>query len=110
MVIQVVVVSIRPEKRDAWLELVRANAAQTRSEVGAESYHIGEDVENPNSFIIVEHWANMDAQYAHFKRPEFADLMASLGDILAGPPEVSIHAVASTMTLDEALETAGVSR
>jgi hypothetical protein len=33
--------------------------------------------------------------------------MGSLGDVLAGPPEVSINEVASTLTLDEALAAAG---
>jgi hypothetical protein len=36
--------------------------------------------------------------------------MGALGDIIAGPPEVSINEVASTLTLDEALVAAGVSR
>ncbi len=110
MVIQIVHVSIRPEKREEWLDLIRANAAQTRCEEGAESYRIGEDVESPNHFIIVERWASMEAQYQHFKRPEFGELMGALRDIMAGPPEVSIHAVSSAMTLAEALEAAGLYR
>jgi quinol monooxygenase YgiN len=109
MVIQVVKVSIRPEHRDRWLEVIRANAAQTRSEDGCESYQISEDLETPNSFVIVERWASLEAQYGHFRAPEFGELMAALGDIIAGPPEVSIHEVASTLSLDEALAAAGVS-
>ena len=37
----------------------------------------------------------------------FGELVDSLGDVLAGPPEVSINEVASTVTLDEALAAAG---
>ena len=110
MVIQLVNVSIKPEKRDAWLELIRQNAAQTRSEEGCESYQITEDVEAPDKFVIVEWWASLEAQYSHFRAPEFGELMGALGDIIAGPPEVSINEVASTLTLDEALAAAGVSR
>lgn len=36
--------------------------------------------------------------------------MADLGDIFAAPPEASIHEVASTLTLDEVLAAAGLSR
>lgn len=108
MVIQLVRVSIRPERRDRWLELIRRNVAETRSEEGCESYQVGEDLETPNTFAIVERWASLDAQYAHFRTPGFGELMGALGDVLAGAPEVSIHEVASTLTLDQAFANAGV--
>jgi quinol monooxygenase YgiN len=110
MVIQLVGVAIRPEQRDRWLELIRENAAQTLAEDGCESYRISEDVEKPNNFVIVERWASLEAQYGHFRTPGFGELMGALGEIIAGPPEVSIHEVASTLTLDEALAAAGVGR
>ena len=108
MVIQLVRVSIRPEQRDRWLELIRENAAQTRSERGCESYEVGEDLEGPNTFSIVERWSSLDAQYDHFRNPQFGQLMGALGDVLAEPPEVSINEVSSTLTLDEALANAGL--
>jgi quinol monooxygenase YgiN len=109
MVIQLVNISIRPEQRERWLELIRMNADQTRAEEGCESYKVSEDVETPNNFVIVERWASVEAQYSHFQAPEFGELMGALGDVIAGPPEVSIHEVASTLTLDQALAAAGVS-
>lgn len=84
------------------------NAGQTRGEDGCESYRVCEDVETPNTFVLVEEWTSLDAQYEHFRNPEFGKLMGSLEDILAGPPDVSIHEVAATQTLDEALAAAGV--
>jgi quinol monooxygenase YgiN len=108
MIVQVVKVSIKPEQRDRWLDLVRANAAQTRAEEGCTSYQISEDIDTRNNFVIVEEWTSVEAQYSHFRRPDFGKLMASLGDVLAAPPEVSIHQVASTLTLAEALSAAGV--
>jgi quinol monooxygenase YgiN len=110
LVIQLVRVSIVPEQRDKWLELIRLNAAQTRAEEGRESYEIGEEVETPNTFVITERWTSLDAQYSHFRNPQFGQLMGALRDVLAGPPEASIHEVASTQTFDEALAAAGVSQ
>jgi quinol monooxygenase YgiN len=110
MVVQVVKVSIRPEQRERWLDVLRMNAAQTRAEEGCKSYQISEDLETPNNFLIVEEWATLEAQYDHFRNPEFGRLMGSLRDLLAAPPDVSIHHVTSTMTLDEALAAAGVAR
>jgi quinol monooxygenase YgiN len=108
MVIQIVRVAIKSDQRDRWLELIRKNIAQTRTEKGCEEYEVGEDLEAPNNFIIVEHWNSLEAKYANFRNPEFAKMMAALSDVLAGPPDVSISEVASTQTLDEALAAAGV--
>jgi quinol monooxygenase YgiN len=106
MVIQLVSVAIKPELRDKWMELLRNNAAQTRTEKGCRSYRISEDLESPNRFVIVEQWTDLDAQYQHFRTPEFAKLMEGLDEFLAAPPEVSINEVSSTLTLDEALAAA----
>lgn len=106
MIIQLINVTIKPERRDTWLELVRANIAQSRTEPGCESYQLCEDIETPDRFVIVERWSSMQALHAHFRAPEFGQLMAALGDVIAGRPEVSIHQVASTQTLDEVLATA----
>jgi quinol monooxygenase YgiN len=108
MVIQIVTVSVRPDRRERWLELLRVNAAGTRAEEGCVGFRVTEDVETPNTFVLVERWASMEAQYEHFRKPEFGELMEALGDVLAGPPDVSIHEVAATLSFDEALAAAGV--
>jgi quinol monooxygenase YgiN len=110
MVIQIVRVAIRPDQRNRWNELIQKNVTQTRSEKGCESYHVGEDLDAPNTFMIVERWNSLESKYAHFRTPEFGQMMGALGDVLAGPPEVSINEVANSHTLDEALAAAGVGR
>ena len=109
MIIQLVRVSIQPDRREQWLELVKENVAQSRSEDGCERYEICEDIESPNTYVLVERWRDLDAQYEHFRNPKFGELMGALGEVLAGPPEVSLHEVSRTLTLDEALVEAGVS-
>ena len=109
MVVQLVTASIKPEQRDRWLEVIRRNAAQTRAEEGCEGYQIAEDLEAPNTFVIIEQWANLEAVYTHF-RNQFEELMGALGDVFATPPEASIHDVASTLTLDEVLAAAGIAQ
>lgn len=109
MVIQLVRASIKPDQRDRWLEVIRENAAQTRVEEGCEGYQVAEDLEAPNTFVIIERWANLEAVYSHF-RNHFEELMAALGDVFAAPPEASIHEVSSTLSLDEVLAAAGLAR
>jgi quinol monooxygenase YgiN len=109
MVIQLVRASIKPDQRDRWLEVIRENAAQTRVEEGCEGYQVAEDLEAPNTFVIIERWVNLEAVYSHF-RNQFEELMAALGDVFAAPPEASIHEVSSTLSLDEVLAAAGLAR
>ena len=107
MLIQVVKAAIRPEQRDHWLDVIRRNAVQTRAEDGCEGYQVTEDLETPNNFVILEHWANLDAVHTHF-RNQFGELMAALGDVFAAPPEASVYEVASTLTLEQVLAGAGI--
>jgi quinol monooxygenase YgiN len=107
MIVQVVRASIKPEHRDLWLEVMRRNAAQTRAEEGCEGYQVAEDLEVPNSFVIVEMFTSMDALHEHF-RGQFQGIMAALGDAFAAPPDASIHEIASTKSLSEVLAEAGI--
>jgi quinol monooxygenase YgiN len=109
MVIQLIRASIKPEGRARWLEVIAENAARTRAEEGCQGYQVAEDLEAPNSFVIVELWDDLEAVYSHFRK-QFEDLMAAFGDIFAAPPEASVHEVASTHALDEVLAAAGLTR
>src|SRR5688572_13543997 len=109
MIVQLVRASIKPEQRDHWLEVIARNATDTRAEEGCEGYQIAEDPEAPNTFVIIELWANMEAVHSHF-RNEFEELMAALGDVFASPPQAWIHEVASTLTLEEVLAAAGIAQ
>ncbi len=109
MVAQLVRASIKPDQREHWLEVIARNAADTRAEEGCEGYQVAEDLERPNSFVIVELWTDLEAVYTHF-RNQFEGLMAALGDVFAEPPEASIHEVSTTLTLDQVLAAAGVAR
>ncbi len=109
MVVQLIRASIKPDQRERWLEVIRGNAARTRAEEGCEDYQVAEDLEAPNTFAIIERWANLEAVYRHFQN-QFEELMAALGDVFAAPPEAWIYEVGSTLTLDEVLARAGLNR
>ena len=109
MIIQIVRASIKADQRNRWFEAIERNASQTRVEEGCQGYQIGEDLEAPNSFVIVELWTDLDAVKNHF-RAQFEELMAALGDVFAAPPEAFIYDVASTLTLEEVLGAAGITR
>ena len=108
MVLQIVRASIKPERRDHWLEVIRLNAARTRAEAGCDSYQVAQDLEHPDDYVIVEQWASMEAVHEHF-RNQFGWLMSTLGDVFTVPPTATFHDVTSSATLGEVLAAAGAS-
>jgi quinol monooxygenase YgiN len=107
VIVQIVKASIRPEKRDTWLEVVGQNAERSRAEAGCQGYQVAEDLEAPNNFIIVELWADMESLHVHL-RNQFEGIMSSLGDSFAAPPEAFVYEVSSTLSLQDVLAAAGV--
>ena len=102
-------VPIKPEARERWLSVVDVVARASRAEEACRGYRIYEDIETPNSFIFVEEWENLDGLYRHYQTPHFAEFFGALPEVLAGPPEGSVHEVASTLALNDALAAGGVS-
>jgi quinol monooxygenase YgiN len=109
MVLQVVIASIKPEQRERWLEVIPRNAVETRAEEGCHSYQIAEDLEAPNTFVIIERWESIEAVYDHF-RNQFERLMEALGDVFVVPPVAFVYELGSTFTLEDVLKASGVSR
>ena len=101
--------AIKPEARERWLSLVEVVVEPSRAEQACRTYRIYEDIEAPNSFIFVEEWEDLDGLYQHFRTPHFTQFFGALPEVLAGPPDGSVHQVASTLTLKDALAAAGVS-
>ena len=108
MVILHASVPIKAEARSRWLEIAEAVTGPARAEEACRGYRVYEDIDSPNSFIFVEEWDSLKGLYGHFQTPHFTEFFAALGDVLAGPPEGSVHEVASTLTLDDALRAGGV--
>jgi quinol monooxygenase YgiN len=72
LMIVVVEFEVKPENRDQFLEVVKAQAQTTRAEDGCQQY----DVMLPNSdrkhVLVVEKWRDEASHSAHLKEPSFA--------------------------------------
>jgi quinol monooxygenase YgiN len=102
-------VPIKAESREQWLSIASAVAGPSRREEACRSYRLYEDLETPNSFIFIEEWTDLEALYRHFRTPHFSEFFGALPEVLAAPPGGSVHEVASTLTLDDALAAGGAS-
>lgn len=68
-----------------------AKAAQaTRQEKGNRAYQLNRDLQTPTQYILYERWQNLSALEAHLNTPIIKKLLAEIGEVQEGPPEMSV--------------------
>lgn len=84
---------IKPERRDEFLECIKANRAGTLSnEPLAVTYLFGEDEKTPNTFHFFEQYEGRAGFEAHTKTPHFADWeVFAQSDPFTSDPIVSFY-------------------
>jgi quinol monooxygenase YgiN len=100
---------IRPEMRRDFLETMRGMLEPTRVERGCLSYRLYEDVEDINTFVLVEEWATQKDLENHICTDNQRQLLA-LMDLLNEQPELRFSTVSHTKGMDlieDVLKTAG---
>jgi quinol monooxygenase YgiN len=86
------IITAKPGKRDAILEVFRANMPAVHAEQGCIEYAPAIDAEGigplqtalgPDSFVVIEKWESPAALAAHGKAPHMAAYAAKTRDMLA---------------------------
>ena len=86
------VITTKPGKREAVLREFRANMPAVHTEDGCIEYGPAVDAEGmgaiqtafgPDTFVVIEKWASMDALKAHAKAPHMAAYAARTKDMIA---------------------------
>lgn len=92
MIHVVAVITAKPGMRDSILAAYRGNVAAVRAEPGCIEYGAAVDVEDgpkfqtrygPDTFLVIEKWASMDALKAHAAAPHMAAYAAKTKDLIA---------------------------
>jgi quinol monooxygenase YgiN len=82
-----------PEHRSAYLEGLRALQASTRAhDAGCLRYEFWTSIDDPNAFVCVEEWTDMDALKAHLDAPHHTTGSAALDTYRARPSEIRVFA------------------
>jgi len=92
-------VSIQPAKREQFFSEVNIAIAATRKEAGVSRYELVQPVGEPNTFMLIEEYADEAALASHSESEHLKRLGAVLGMLLAGPPEIKKYTVTSTEML-----------
>jgi len=90
---------VRPEKRSDLLETMRGMLEPARVENGCLGYRLYEDVEDRNTFILVEEWKTQDDLERHIRTDNHRRILA-LMDLLSEQPELRFNTVSHTSGME----------
>src|SRR2546425_11802228 len=88
MILIVLKIQIRPDRRDHWLTGMRRYTEAVRAEEGNVSFDCFESIDAPNHFSIVEGFASREAGEVHVQTDHFKDFMTWFPDVIAAPPKI----------------------
>jgi len=92
MIHVVAVITAKPGKREEILRHFRANVPAVKAEKGCIEYGPAVDAENapglqtkcgPDTFLVIEKWASMDALKGHAAAPHMAAYAAKVKEMIA---------------------------
>lgn len=67
-----------------------AVAAATLKEKGCRAYEFHRSTEEPNTFYLIEKWADLPALEAHFKTDQLTAFLKAFGEVADGPPKAVV--------------------
>jgi quinol monooxygenase YgiN len=86
-------IKIKPEHRETFLEQVKEVIAGSQSEEGNISYHLYEDFEQKNTFVMIEEWKDQEATESHRETVHYKHFMQNVESILSAPVSVKRYVV-----------------
>jgi quinol monooxygenase YgiN len=91
--------TVRTERRRDLLETMRGMMEPTRVERGCLSFRLYQDVENRNTFILIEEWETQEDLERHISKDNQRQLL-TLMDLLSEQPELRFNTVSHTAGMD----------
>ena len=99
MIIAILRMIVRPEKRNDLLETMRGMLEPVRVEKGCLSYRLYEDVEDRNTIVLVEEWETQNDLVRHIRTDNQRRIL-TLMDLLSEQPELQYNTVSRTIGMD----------
>jgi quinol monooxygenase YgiN len=78
-------------RRDELVALLERFGRASASQPGCNRYTFAPTLDDPDTFVLVSEWDNIDALDAHYRSQAFADFQFELDGLLARPSELSIY-------------------
>jgi len=88
VILIVLKIQIRPDRRDVWLERIAKYTAAVRDEPGNLSFDVYESIDAPNEFSIVEGFGSKEAGDAHVQTEHFKDFLVWFPTVIGTAPQI----------------------
>ncbi len=90
--IELVIVTMIFEATDAerLLPVLSKYVVVSRGHDGCRNIDLCASVTTPNRFVIIEKWASMDAQRAHFDSADMVEMAQACQGLLTAPPSIDL--------------------
>jgi quinol monooxygenase YgiN len=83
-------ITLKADKADAFIEVVKPLIAASRAEPGCISYTLYQNPHEKTAFFFFEEWKDQAAIDFHFATPHFKAVGDQIKDMIVGAPEIVI--------------------
>ena len=83
-------VPVQTEKKEEALAAVKKLMAQVTKEEGTLYYTLNINDKEPDTFVFIERYQDMDALTVHSSTPHFKEFMEKAMTFAAGAPEITV--------------------
>ena len=88
MILIVLKIQIRADRRDVWLDRITRYTKAVREEPGCLSFDVYESIDAPGEFAIVEGFASKEAGDAHVQTEHFKDFLVWFPTVIGSAPMI----------------------
>lgn len=88
MILIVLKIKVRPDRRADWLRDIRRYTEAVRAEEGSLAFECFESIETPNHFSVIEGFVSGEAGDAHVQTDHFKDFMQWFPKVIAEAPSI----------------------
>jgi quinol monooxygenase YgiN len=88
MILIVLKIRIRSDRRDEWLTGIKGYTEAVRQEPGSPEFECFESIETPNQFVAVEGFESREASDRHVQTDHFKTFIAWFPSVLEAAPKI----------------------
>ena len=99
MIVLIAKATIQPDKLEQFLDAVKIATEASLKEEGVTRYELVQSVDEDNTFLLIEEYADEASFASHGDAEHTKTLGATLGTMIAGPPEIKRYSVTNVEML-----------
>jgi quinol monooxygenase YgiN len=88
MIVINLIMPIRPEKTDEWLEVANAYARDVNAEEGCLFFKFSRSLDDENEYICIEGFRDADAGASHVAQPHVKKFFETAPDLVSAQPQI----------------------